>query len=407
MRVLLSTVMLSVLPVTALAQEVDFHGYADFRLVAPSTEQSWMKGGLGKLRFDRLNGQDVEPRLGEIVGEARAQLTPALSGFASLRYEDTQRTAIDILEAYLRYRPVSTARWRWSAKLGAFFPPISLENDEIGWTSPWTLTPSAINTWVGEELKAIGAEGKLEWRYDRGSVEAVASIYGWNDPAGILIDDRGWALHDKPTGLLDRPRLPDVVAFKRYGAPHETLMFKEIDDRPGWYAGASWNDERFGGLHLLRYDNEADPSAFRELFAWRTAFWSLGVEKEIGEFVVLMQGMTGETEVAPLADLSILTHFRSAYVLGGWSRGDWRLAGRVDVFETVQQEDEGEGYYTEDEGSEDGYALTFAATWSPKSWLRVTGEALHVNSRRPDRIEEGAKPGAAETQAQLSLRFYL
>src|SRR5258705_9405197 len=60
------------------------------------------------------------------------------------------------------YRPVSTSAFRWSIKAGAFFPPISLENTEIGWTSPWTLTPSAINAWVGEELRTIGLEGRSE-----------------------------------------------------------------------------------------------------------------------------------------------------------------------------------------------------------------------------------------------------
>ena len=47
----------------------------------------------------------------------------------------------------------------WSVKTGAFFPTISLENDDLGWTSPYTLTPSAINSWIGEELRTIGSEG--------------------------------------------------------------------------------------------------------------------------------------------------------------------------------------------------------------------------------------------------------
>ena len=48
-------------------------------------------------------------------------------------------------------------------KAGAFFPTISLENDDIGWTSPYTLSASAINTWIGEELRTIGTEGTLRF----------------------------------------------------------------------------------------------------------------------------------------------------------------------------------------------------------------------------------------------------
>ena len=46
-------------------------------------------------------------------------------------------------------------------KTGAFFPTISLENDDLGWTSPYTLTPSAINSWIGDELRTIGSEAIL------------------------------------------------------------------------------------------------------------------------------------------------------------------------------------------------------------------------------------------------------
>src|SRR5258705_6925122 len=145
------------------------------------------------------------------------------------------------------YRPVSTSAFRWSIKAGAFFPPISLENTEIGWTSPWTLTPSAINTWVGEELRTIGLEGMLEWRSEVRTIAFMASIYGWNDPAGILVADRGWALHDRVTGLIDRPREPDAIAYATHvPEPLYTYEVLEIDGRPGWYAAASWDEAALG-----------------------------------------------------------------------------------------------------------------------------------------------------------------
>jgi len=132
------------------AYAVDFHfdGYADLRLIVPSNQESWEHGLLGKLRYGSEENKP-EIRLAEAVGQGVALITPELTALAVVRIEPEQRTFFDFLEAYVRYRPVSTTAWRWSAKAGAFFPPVSLENTEIGWTSPWTLTPSAINTWVG------------------------------------------------------------------------------------------------------------------------------------------------------------------------------------------------------------------------------------------------------------------
>ena len=70
-----------------------------------------------------------------------------------------------LLEGYVSLASaIARALSSRSVKAGAFFPAISLENDDLGWTSPYTLTPSAINSWIGEELRTIGSEGIL--RYD-------------------------------------------------------------------------------------------------------------------------------------------------------------------------------------------------------------------------------------------------
>ena len=50
-----ATALLAVLAFasSAGAEALDFNidGYADFRLVVPATERSWLDGGLGKFRF--------------------------------------------------------------------------------------------------------------------------------------------------------------------------------------------------------------------------------------------------------------------------------------------------------------------------------------------------------------------
>jgi hypothetical protein len=304
-------------------------------------------------------------------------------------------------EIYLRYHPVSTTRFLWSVKAGAFFPPFSLENTEVGWSSYWTLTPSAINSWFGDELRTVGGEGELDWRANEGTLAFTASLFGWNDPAGVMIADRGWSMDDRPTALFSDLRLPDATLIL-FGArpPDTTLIFDEIDHRAGWYAGASWNDSDQWRVQVYRYDNEADSAAHDgDYFAWRTDFWSAGASKTLGEFTLLAQGLTGTTAITPFPHFSSVTNFDSAYGLLGWERDEWRLAARADLFRTHTG---GNSFL-----SENGYALTFATSWLPRDWLRITGEVLYIDSTRDEREIEGLAPHQSDTQLQLSARFYL
>ena len=402
MRKLLATVLLIGSSSPAMAVDFHFDGYADFRLIVPSNQESWQDGQLGKLRYGAEDNRP-ELRIAEAVGQAVVLITPELMGLAVARIEPEQRTFFDLLEAYVRYRPVSTTAWRWSVKAGAFFPPISLENTELGWTSPWTLTPSAINTWVGEELRTIGMEGALEWRSEQRTITAMASLFGWNDPAGVLVADRGWALHDRVTGLIDRPREPDLIAAALHVTPPlYTYEALEIDGRPGWYAAASWDEVGLGFFNLIYYNNEADPTAVRRQIAWRTDFWNAGVRTEIGNVTVMAQAMRGETLITPSPSFYSDTVFKSAYLLAGWNINEaWRVAARADVFSNDEKRPFPNNL------SEHGNALTAAVNYLPYDWLRLTAEAIRVDSTRNQRKSAGLPAQAVENQFQLSAKFYL
>lgn len=389
--------LLSTTPASAV--DFQFDGYADFRLVAPGNERSSFDGGLGKLRY---GDSDSNAQFAAAVGQATVLFTPEFMAVGVARADPSQTTLVMPTEAYLRYRPVSVTPWRWSVKAGAFFPPFSLENSEVGWTSYWTLTPSAINSWMGDELRTIGGEGELEWRRSEGTLSFTAALFGWNDPAGVMIADRGWALDDRPTALFEDLRLPNATVTLLHGTPPgRTPIFDEFDDRAGWYAGAAWADTDDWKLQIFRYDNDANASAHDDHnhFGWRTDFWDAGLSKTYDEFTFLAQGLTGTTIISPFPGFSSITNFDSAYALVGWEQDEWRLAARGDVFRTHNG---GNVNF-----SENGYALTFAATWMPKDWLRLTGEVLYIDSTRNERTLEGLAPNQADTQAQLSLRLYL
>lgn len=391
----------------ARADPVRIEGYADLRLVHAPDERAWQDGGLGKTRF---GAGDDGVDLVEIVGEITAEIAPELTAFAGVRYDSHQRTPVDLMEAYIAWAPLSDGPWRWSLKAGAFYPPISQENDQIGWAGSWTITPSAINSWVGEELRTIGVEGSIDWRGKRDRLSAFAAIYGWNDPAGVLIADRGWALSDRPTGLFDKPRLPDAFAVQiGETVPLYTPMFREIDDRPGWYAGVSWARPGWGRVTVLRYDNNGDPAAERDgTFAWRTEFWSAGLQTTLAGFVIHLQGLTGETEIEPSPFYDGITEFRSAYLLVGKVIGHWRLGARIEAFDTTLLARRGRSpdFVEDDYRSETGYAATLAAFWRHEDWLQLGGEALFISSTREQREALGLDEKSDETQLQFSTKLF-
>ncbi|HEX4270940.1 MAG TPA: hypothetical protein VHZ32_06120 [Rhizomicrobium sp.] len=373
-------------------------GYGDLRVVAPTDQVSWVKGGLGKLRYGEGDGN---ARFAEGVMQADATFTDSLSGVALLRAEPQTRGGVDVLETYLRYAPAASGDISWSVKAGAFFPAISLENDDIGWTSPYTLTPSAINSWVGDELRTIGSEAVLRWRSNIGTLSLTGAILCCNDEAGIVMADRGWSMEDRPAGLFERVRLPDATLALFHQSPGgRTGMFDEIDGTPGWYAGTTWEIPVFGKLTALRYDNEADPAAATANdTAWHTAFWSFGARTSVGPLVLIAQQLSGTTAVVSRGARND-TKFQSGFLLASYDLDVWRFSARKDLFQTRRVA------ATNDTWSEDGDGFTASASWARFDWLRLTGEVIAMHSRRGEYVRAGQPLDRDDTQFQFSTRFF-
>src|SRR3569623_1465496 len=146
-----------------LTDDLTVTGYGDVRVVAPSGSAPYLNGGLGKFRYG--NG-DVRARFAEAVAQIDWRITDEFAAVGVARVEPFTPSVVDALEAYVRYAPRSEGALSISAKAGVFFPAISLENDDLGWASPYTLTPSAIDSWVGDELRTIGSEATVRWKTD-------------------------------------------------------------------------------------------------------------------------------------------------------------------------------------------------------------------------------------------------
>ena len=407
MNLRLGTVLLGLLfvaPLSARAMDFDVSGYGDLRLVAAPKMTSWVDGGLGKFRYG--NGGDV--KLAEAVAQGTLSFDDTVSAITVIRADQEEVGGIDVLESYAAWHSISDDGLGWSVKAGAFFPTISLENDDLGWNSPYTLTSSAINSWIGEELRTIGSEGTLRWHTaDAGTFSLMGAVDCCNDPAGILMADRGWAMDDRPTGLFERVRLPDAtLKLFHLPSPGRTGMFVEIDHRVGFYGGLSWQMPDIGKISIVRYENHGNPAAMTvNDTAWDTKFWSFGARTQVGRLVLIAQQLSGYTAVVSRG-AETATKFQAGFLLASYDLGgigleDWRASLRGDLFQTRRL-----GVITSPM-NEDGHAETASLSWQGFDWLRITGEALLMHSRRGQYAAVGVPSGELDqNQLQLDARLF-
>ena len=381
----------------AAAQDrVSVNGDLDLRWVQASGIPSFLNGGLGLLRFD----PDHEGvRLGRAFLAPNWRVTDIVSVHAVIdAYDDYHsRNAVDVSEFYVDVRPFPTGPIRWRARVGSFFMPVSLENRGIGWTSVYSITPSAANTWIGEEFRTIGAELEARWLGASsgylGEVAVVAAAYGWNDPAGVLLAERGFGLADRPSTLFGGLGRPPIE------------FYHEIDRKPGYYGGLSWKHHDWLEVRALRYDNKGDPGAETQAggYAWRTRFSSLGASIEPNEhWTFIAQYLDGNTAVG--ADSSgpqqFYLRYHADFALASFAWARERLTLRYDDFGTNQVS----GFYGPP-SDETGHAWTLAWSHQHGEHWRFVAEWLRAASVFPPRIQLGESSAQVESQFQLAARY--
>jgi hypothetical protein len=382
----------------AAAQDrLSVNGDVDLRWVQASGITSFLNGGLGILRFD----PDHEGfQLGRAFLAPNWRATDIVSVHAVIdAYGDDDRNAVNLSEFYVDVRPFPTGPIRWRARVGAFFMPVSLENRASGWTNVYSITPSAVNTWIGEEFRPIGAELEARWlgasRGYFGEVAVVGAAYGWNDPAGALLATRGFGLTDRPSELFGGLGRPPID------------FYREIDRKPGFYGGLNWKHHDWLEVNALRYDNHGDPGAESEAghYAWRTRFSSLGASFEpSAHWTIVAQYLDGDTAVGAdsLGAQQFYMRFHAEFALASFAWMRNRLTVRYDDFDTHQVS----GFYGPP-SDETGHGWTFA--WSHRygeHWQSVA-EWLRVASVFPPRTQLGESAAQVESQFQLAVRYRL
>jgi hypothetical protein len=331
-----------------------------------------------------------------------------VAGTVAVAYQDEQDQPIDLIQAYVTWRPVPGGSTRYSVRAGFYWPEISLEHHGAAWQVTDMITPSAINSWIGEEVKVAGLEATASRPLAGGRLSATFGLFGFNDTAGALLAFRGWALHDQQTGAFSRQPLPPLGPDMVGAQPRWTTPTLWADHRIGYYGRLEYQMIAPVTLSAFYYDNRGDPLVFTAhgQWGWRTRFLNLGARVDFGPHTrLLAQAMSGSTLMGQddgEEDHWVDTRFRAAYLRLTHDTGPFALSGRLDLFDTRQR-----GEYVHPDDNENGWSLTGAAAWHATDQAQFIVEWLHIDSDRPARMRIGAAAQEGQDVIQASMRLSL
>jgi len=381
---------------------------------------SFLAGGYGKL----LDGElPASAHAMSYEGELRLALAWEPSpGWRLFAHGVARRAAADrdddanapgLLEAYVERRFGFGRGQEVALRLGQFFLPASRENVEALWTSPYTLTLSALNAWVAEEIRPIGLDlawSRTDLRDQRWTL--AATLFGGNDTSAALLAWRGFALHDRPTptgAFVPLPPLAVLPATFPGQDDDGTRPFSgDLDRRLGYAGRARWDaPARRAVVQATAFLNRGDRGLHSGQYAWETDFRWLSTEVELPAGLRLLgEWGTGTSKmgVAPpgeRSDAVVDIEFDALYVLLSWQRGRLRTSLRYDDFGVVDRDST-----AGDDNSENGSAWTWAAFVDFAERWRLGCELLALEAERPQAEEDGlADLDARSLRVELRVSF--
>lgn len=408
MKLRSSPILLALAVTSAGAQNIEWRGLLDFRAVDSNSDRSFLDSGLGKTRYG-----ENSPRLsiGQAVLRADADLLDSVSASLELSADQQHRGVVDVREAFLTWSPVPDGAWKTRVRAGFFFPPSSVEidYDSVGWVPKHTISSSAINSWIGEELRTNGVEWSARrlGRYsgDAYDVGVLAAVFTGNDPTGTLLTWRGWSISDRIAGRNDTVKLADLPVYRRPSGyllkqSRDIHPFRELDGKLGYYAGANFNVGSRLEVAVLHYDNLTDPTVVKDgQYGWRTHFNHVSVLwRPQGEWELAMQSMRGDTIMGRIGAGS---YFQSWFALASHPLGPGTAAVRYDRFSTSEHDN-----IPSDPNHETGYGVALAYDLPlAENWSLMT-EALLVRSERSARALIGEAALQKERSLAVSLRWH-
>jgi hypothetical protein len=370
-------VILCTIAASLSAQSLQFHGFVSAREIYVKAQPSWATGGYGAFDVGAASAGDHR-YVNVDVAQLGADWTPAtwflLHADGVLRHEQsgTIGKRAGVLQAF-----VDLHSEHLRLRAGAFWLPTSRENVDALWTSPYTITFSALNTWIGEEVRPIGADLQFSPNF---YITAGATAFRGNDTMGSALAARGWVFGNR-LSVYDEV-IADVPDTTRPIGP-------EIDHRIGDSERLRVQLPERAMIQFARIDNRSQLLIRRPPDEpWRTKFNIVSAEVGSTSPTTLAgEWARGTTELA-FPGGTFLLHFDTAYLLLSHKSGNDRLSARVERFTA---------------GREHGHAYTVAWFRETSPQMRTGLEYAHVTGNQP--LAPDPSNGGSTITLELRYRF--
>jgi len=402
-RLILLAVCCLLSAVAINAQTVRLSGFLTGAGVYATGPKSWLEGGFGRLDQSR-NGVFGEAQIG-------ADWTPSnwfdvhVHGIAR---HDRDLDHAGIAEAYAEVRK-TMAHDQIRLRAGEFFLPTSRENRGNLWTSPYAITFSALNSWIAEEVRPIGAE--LEYRHELPSLSAITiagTAFRGNDTMGTLLGWRGWAVSSRVATYRETLPLPPLFSFadpksfldQRHGT---TPFDRDLDGKTGFAGRIRYTIPERAVIQVARLDNRGERDLYGDQYAWQTRFDLISAEIGSQESTVLAaEYMNGDTGMGfgGRGRGWVQADFYATYVLLSHKYGRSRFTARLDQFATFERD-----HSRAENNTEHGRAWTLAWLYDVTPHVRAGAEFTGVTGDRPAAEQSGVDPNMDGHAVTLELRY--
>lgn len=398
----------------ANAQTFRVSGFLTARGVYTRSQPSWLEGGFGRLDTGAHDARSSATANVDVL-QLGADWTPTTWLDVHIGAQARKEPARDgvkragLVDAFVAVRKDLGAN-HLQLRAGQFFLGTSRENRDNLWTSPYTMSYSALNKWIGDEFRPAGAE--LEWRHERANfdtVTAAASVFRNNDTMGTLLGWRGWSVGERISVYGEILPLPNLFSFHNRAQFVDqrdgTVPFQsDLDGRMGYTARIRYQRPENGSVQLTHVDNRGDRKEYRSgegvEYAWQTRFDIFGADwKTARETSLAAEYCWGKTGMGFAPHATVDLSFYTWYVLVSQPFGRNRFSARFDVFETEDHD------HTAETNSELGRAWALTWFYNVRPSLRAGLEFLSVSAQRRAAAESGFDPNTDGRTLTLELRY--
>ena len=388
-----------------LAATVVFTGFLTARGIYVRSQPSWVDGGCGRLETGAKSATDSAAK-----DQEEAQLGADWTPTTWLRVHGhgiARRKGSGLIEAYVDLQKDFGAN-NLRLRAGQFFLPTSRENTDPLWSSPYTISFSALNTWIGEEMRPIGTE--LQWQ--RLTSNAVVTIAGGafrgNDTMGTLLGWRGWSMGNRLSTYGEIVPLPPLFSLRSENGFADqrrdgTQPFgPDLDGRTGFSGRARVSLPERATLQFAHVDNRGDRDEYRNEYAWQTKLNLVSgeIDGQHGTTLAAEYGW-GTTGMGFAPQAWVQLTYYAAYALASQTFGRNRISARFDIFGTHDRDHSP----IAETNTESGRAWTMAYFFSLTHRVRVGAEFANVVAQRIAAAESGFDPNTDGRALTFEIRY--